>query len=124
MDYSFCDVYEIAKLPKRFLCYFFTDAVNSVRLGWETCSSFQLLCCHAFPGTIIQRLTSKLKRQPNLVRNAAFVPIHVGTNNIHTHTPAEIRQLFELLVDQIDFIIYCTKCKDHDQGHSPLLVRF
>ena len=28
---------------------------------------------HAFPGTTIERLTFKLKRQPNSVRNAAFV---------------------------------------------------
>ena len=60
---------------------------------------------HAFPGTTIQRLTSKIKRQPNLVRNATFVLIHVGTNNVHSHTPAEIRRLFELLVDQIVVVV-------------------
>ena len=60
---------------------------------------------HAFPGTTIQRLTSKIKRQPNLVRNATFVLIHVGTNNVHSHTPAEIRRLFELLVDQIVLVV-------------------
>ena len=77
---------------------------------------------HAFPGTTIQRLTSKIKRQPNLVRNATFVLIHVGTNNVHSHTPAEIRRLFELLVDQIVLVV--PKCTHHDQCHSPPFVRF
>ena len=56
---------------------------------------------HTFPGVTIEQLTSKLKRQPHLVRNGAFVLIHVGTNNVQTHSPAIIRQLFELLVNQI-----------------------
>ena len=62
---------------------------------------------HAFPGTTIERLTSKLKRQQNLVRNAAFVLIHVCTNDVccRTRLPAIIRRLFELLVEQILSIV-------------------
>ena len=56
---------------------------------------------HAFPGTTIERLTSKLKRQQDLVQNAAFVLIHVDTNDVQTRSPAIIRHLFELLVNQI-----------------------
>ena len=37
---SFCDVSEIAKLPTICLCYFFTDAVNSVRFNGGICSGF------------------------------------------------------------------------------------
>ena len=61
---------------------------------------------YAFPGTI-DRLTSKLKRQQNLVRNAAFVLIHVCTNEVwcRTRSPAIIRRLFELLVEQIISIV-------------------
>ena len=53
---------------------------------------------HAFPGVTIERLTSKLKRQPDLVRNADFVLLHVGTNNVCDYSPATIRKLFERLV--------------------------
>ena len=62
---------------------------------------------HAFPGTTIERLTFKLERQPKLVRNAAFVLLHVGTNDVcyRTRSPAIIHQLFELLVNQILSIV-------------------
>ena len=86
---------------------FFPDAVNSLRFDRETCSGFDDCVVHAFPGVTIERLTSKLKRQPNLVRNAVFVLIHVGTNDVfgHTRSPAIIRQQFELLVEQIISIV-------------------
>ena len=67
--------------------------------------AFDNCVVHAFPGTTVERLTSKLKRQPHLVRNADFVLIHVGTNNVQTRSPAIIRQLFELLVNQILSIV-------------------
>ena len=44
--------------------------------------AFDEYVVHAFPGTTVERLTSKLKRQPHSVRNAAFVLIHVGTNDV------------------------------------------
>ena len=56
---------------------------------------------HAFPGTTIERLTSKLKRQQDILQNAAFVLIHVDTNDVQTRSAAIIRQLLELLVNQI-----------------------
>ena len=62
---------------------------------------------HAFHGTTIQRLTFNLERQPKLVRNAAFVLLRVGTNDVcyRTRSPAIIHQLFELLVNQILSIV-------------------
>ena len=61
----------------------------------------------AFPGTSIERLTFKLKRQPHLVRNAALVLLHVSTNDIcsRTRSPAIIHRLFELLFEQILSIV-------------------
>ena len=58
---------------------------------------------HESPGTTMEQLTFKLKRQPNLVRIAPFVLLHVGTNNVccRTRSPAIIHRLFELLVEQI-----------------------
>ncbi len=57
---------------------------------------------HALHGTTIEQLTFKLERQPKLVRNAAFVLLRVGTNDVcyRTRSPAIIHQLFELLVNQ------------------------
>ena len=74
----------------------------------EKCvQAFDDCVVHAFHGTTIQQLTFKFERQPKLVRNAAFVLLRVGTNDVcyRTRSPAIIHQLFELLVNQILSIV-------------------
>ena len=53
---------------------------------------------HAFPGVTLERLARKIYNNPTLVQNNTHVLVHVGTNNLQTHSLGEIRALYEELV--------------------------
>ena len=54
---------------------------------------------HDFPGVILERLAKQIHKNPTLInRNNTNVLVHVGTNDLQTHSLEEIRSLFEELV--------------------------
>ena len=54
---------------------------------------------HAFPGVTLERLAKKILNDPTLINlNNCYVLVHVGTNNLQTHSLEEIRELYEQLV--------------------------
>ena len=68
-NYSFCDVSEIAKLPTIiYVCVTFLQMLSILCDSMvEYVQAFDECVVHVFPGTTINQLTFKLKRQPNLV---------------------------------------------------------
>ena len=85
---------------------------------------------YPFPGITIERLTHKLQHNHTFITDTPFLLIHVGTNNLCTHSAAEIRQLFKNLVSTVQSISpACTvlisailhRCCDHSATRDKIV---